>query len=175
MEWDGDEDDEDARYTCRYGPSRAYLCIIASLFMASPVVYMIVTDSFEWFDVAMLLAVSGGAAAFVVLVGLREARKRRLICQSARIWSLCRRLRYRTGDEVLADLVEIRVRYAEARELAEGFGAPDARGLEDAMRSLVDRLEWAYDARTGSLLHSDAGIAELAGNVRKFGMKVPDM
>ena len=84
MDWD-DEDDEDARYTCCYGPSRASLCVLASLFMATPVVYMFVTDSFDWPDVAVLPAVFGGCAAFLVMVGKREARKRRLICQSARI------------------------------------------------------------------------------------------
>ena len=163
------QDDErvGARYPCNYGPSPACLCLAAFLVVAPPVGYAIATGSLEWPGSALAWAVGGGGAAFVVLVGLGEARRRRIICAAGRIMFLARSLPRRTDAETLAIVGEIRARYAEALALAEDVGS-DGRPLAGCLRSSLEMIDREYDARDGSLRRADASAASFAMDVRGF-------
>lgn len=156
-----------ARYPCRYGPSRAYLCLACALIIGPSAVYAIVVDSPDWLGTLVALAVTGACAAFVVLVGLAEALKRRLLCAIGRIAYLAASLPRGTDEETLAVLGEIRARYAEALWLAEKFGG-NGEQLAAHMRDRLDRVDQAYDAEAGRLRRADAGVGDVAADVRGF-------
>lgn len=166
-----DDERDGARYPCCYGPSTAYLCFAVLFVLTLPVGYAIAMDSLELLGSALVWAVSGGGAVFVVIAGRSEAYRRRIVCAADRIMFLARSLPRRTDAETLAVVGEIRARYAEALALTEGVGRY-GRPLAGRLRNSLERIDREYDARGGSLRCADASAASLAMDVRGFSEEV---
>ena len=156
-----------ARYPCRYGPSRALVCLVCILIAAPSVWYAIEADPSEWPITMPILAATGGCVVFLAVVRRTEARKRRILCAIGRTTYLSAFLPCRTDEETLAILGEIHARYVETIGLADEIGS-DGERLAGHMRDRLDKLETEYDAEAGRLRRADASVADLAKDVRGF-------
>ena len=166
-----DVEQDEPRKSCCHRPSRPKVCLGVVLFVAAPVVYMIATGSFEWPNALIVPAVWAGCSGYLVLVARNEARKDRLMCQADHIYSLASSLSDKAGRAALADIDEIRLRSADAHGLAGRYG-PDGLQFANTVRLLVEKIDQAYDAKTGSVMLARVEIGSLASKVQRLGMKI---
>lgn len=153
-------------------PRWGVLFVAGCLIMALSTVMIVASDPGTWPVAAIAIGVFGIAAVVLAVRSRRdEIRLRRLEYMTARITLLVATLPRRTDVETLAVLHEIRNCYAEASELAAGFG-DRGRRLAASIRDGLGKVERLYDIQSGSLRHTGENASDFARVMRELGRDV---
>ena len=168
----GSGDDDDARPRRRHPPRWGVLFAAGCLILALSTAMVVASDPGTWPVAAIAIGAIGIAAVALAVRARRdEIRLQRLEYMTARITFLVATLPRPTDVETLAVLHEIRNCYAEARELAAGFGKRGRR-LAASIRDGLGKVERLYDIQSGSLRHTGENASDFARVMRELGRDV---
>ena len=156
----------------RRAPRWGVLFVAGCLIMVLSTVLIASSDPGTWPVAAAAIGAIGIVAVVLAVRSRRdEIRLRRLEDMTARITFLVATLPRPTDVETLAVLHEIRNCYAEASELAAGFGGRGRR-LAASIRDGLGKVERLYDIQSGSLRHTGENASDFARVMRELGRDV---
>lgn len=164
--------DDGPRPRRRRAPRWGVLFVAGCLIMVLSTALIAASDPGTWPVAAAAIGAIGIAAVVLAVRSRRdEIRLRRLEHMTARITFLVATLPRPTDVETLAVLHEIRNCYAEASELAAGFGGRGKR-LAASIRDGLCKVERLYDIQSGSLRHTGENASDFARVMRELGRDV---